>query len=713
MKTIIKLLKAFVAYCLITFNVSLSYSQIVVPRGWESKDSIRFGMWGWNNLTSTATPFTDSMGVNFQMGWGSDDPSTTPGGRRVGVSSLNYGNTPQTTGLTNVGALIKERIFYPSPDPLGIASVWRYNAIVADTAAHGAWNNNMYDANDISPYVEYPQNPSIVTESFSTLRFDTSNTGIPKTVRYGDEGRVILGYSDKRNANDLFTLMGDQLFSSFSDTAKATNAILEFNINRDTIDMDSASLGIGSVPLLRVQILFKAGTPTNQAVLPFVPFKTASQTGNRGWWKIIDTIVTRDIYDSLTDSYRTQDSVNGNTARSWKFKQLHLTLTPPPLMQMDSLFHLEKAGGNGRYYNLRTTYGGNTDNHPIVTTIQHPDSLVNQDTDLGTKNVPLLEIRILSTFRSTVRIRSLCYHDDIADKFLYRKRYSADSTHSLNANGSFGGLDDSIKVNVDRFANLVPSGVQREIEWVDYTDEWNYLSLPTVGIVDYLINKRNMHAHIHEQFPDWIEEFRRGRMSQNGIPPSMFENEAGAFSATKGSFNQPDTTIPPSAIFPLDYVYNGLPADNSHPWPLSANDSMVGQMFVGRLGTAKYNTSDSLYAYHRYTDLYAGFGGNNGNLTFLNYAYRLSSETALLHPRNKRFAIEASPQGWGLFYTLAYNTIADTGQPYPSNGWHFPKNGIYLHGQGFHGRDSVNEYTNTNQYFAYYEQRPTTPEETL
>ena len=611
MKTIISIFAILVLSCII---ISQSFAQMTVPIGWETKDSIRFGMWGWNGLNSTATPYTDTIGVNFEMGWGDQLPSDLPGGRRVGISSLDYGGAPRTVGLTNLGALVKERMFYPSVGPLtGSASCWRY----VDTIDGYSWHDNRYNVNDISPYAEFLREDSIVTDSFLTHSYNTGGADtLNKRVLYGNEGKVILGYSDKRNATDLLTLMGDTLFNNITDTSKLTNAILEFNINRDSIDFDSSAVSTAdSIPLLRVQILFKVGSATNQVpVLPFVPFRTASNPNNHGWWKIVDTIITRQIYDSLQYSYRTQDSVNGALSHSWSFKQLHLTLTPPPLMQMDTIPHFEKA--NDVTFNLRTRYGGNVDTrsdgsalYSKISLPQHPDSLVVINTNsITTPPIPLLEMRILSTYRATVRIRSLSYHDALQDKFLYRKRYTNDSTHSLNADGTYGGLDDSVQVNVNRYANLIPTGVKREIEWIDYTDEWNYLSLPAVGLVDYFLAKRKMNAHVHEQFADWIEEFRRSRMSQNGKPPSMYENEAGAF-YTGSNYKMPfyqDTGVVPYALFPEDYLYYGAPADLTHQWPLSTRDSLVGQLILARRGAAVYNTSDSIYAYHRYTDLFAG-----------------------------------------------------------------------------------------------------------
>jgi hypothetical protein len=664
--------------------------RLVVPVGWENKDSIRFGAWGPVLNGNEVSPFLDTLGVNIEMGFDNRSPEGVPGSQRVGVSSQWYGGW-DTAVLHGSGMLIaewcKERIFYPSRDQISPFSVWRYNDV---NLGHGTWHDNRYDSCDISPYAEYPLDPSIVIDTFRTDRF----VGAPNSlVRYGNEGRVILGYSDMRNANNLLTLMGEQFFNNISYTPTVTNAILEFNIDTDSIRLDSTNLTADDVPLLRVQILFKEGNKIPTAVLPFVPFKTASATTNAGWWKIVDTVITKTLYNSLDSSYRTEDSVGGNLSHSWKFKQLHLTLRPPPNMQMDTLLKLQLNG------NLRNSYGGSTDNYHNVISSQHSDYLVGQDTQSTTKNLPLLEMRVLSTYRSTVRIRSLSYHDDLADKFLYRKRVTADSTHGLDSDGvHFSALDDSLMVNVNRYASLVPNGLQREIEFTDYPDDWNHLSLSGVGLLDYYLAKRKMNTHIHEQFSDFILEFRRSRLSQNGVPPSMFENEAGGFTAGRGGFNNNDTNAVPTSLFPLDYVYNGLPEDNTHLWPLSANDSMTGQMFIIRPGPSKYNPTDSLYAYHRYTDLTGGLG-------FLRYAYRFSNEYALNHPKNKRFAIEASPQGWGLFHTLAFYVDS-------INAFYFPKIGTFHRKGRYNGDDSVAEKPDAKQYFAYYEQRPTTPEET-
>ena len=92
---------------------------------------------------------------------------------------------------------------------------------------------------------------------------------------------------------------------------------------------------------------------------------------------------------------------------------------------MDSL--LDPRVGTSE--NFRTKYNENTRGGAILT-LQNPETLVASDSDntlyrplIGgvidsASFYPLIEIRLLSTYRAKVRIRDLTYNDTTEDKFL-------------------------------------------------------------------------------------------------------------------------------------------------------------------------------------------------------------------------------------------------------------------------------------------------------
>ncbi|MEO8871536.1 MAG: hypothetical protein ABI444_02515, partial [Candidatus Kapaibacterium sp.] len=163
-----------------------------------------------------------------------------------------------------------------------------------------------------------------------------------------------------------------------------------------------------------------------------------------------------------------------------------------------------------------------------------------------------------------------------------------------------------------------------------------YLSASSLGLLDYLSSKwGKFYVHIHEQDGGtWTEQFRRERMSHNGTPPSLFEDESGDF---YGGDND---------LFPLDYVYGAFKdsINFATTWP-QKRDS-VYSLLIGRID----NTSDSLKAYKQYTAQYDGLAGLLPGL-------RGETIKSLHHAKNKRFAIECAIQGWGL---------RDPNRPYPT-----------------------------------------------
>ena len=496
-----------------------------------------------------------------------------------------------------------------------------------------AWDTVRYDANDISPYAQFQKAPGLVTRKFFSTRYHSGGD----SLFFGNEGRTVLGYNDNRDGNNLLSTWLYYPFTGVTgaDTIRDFSAILEFNLDTLTshIDMDSAiTSSVDSVPLLRLQIAFK---DSGQFVNPYVPFKTASNTGASGWYLALDTTITRSIYRKLKDSWRSPDVLNGNSSsstHSWTFKQLHVLLKPDSAMKA---IILRSARGSTKFW-----YGNATTNPPLSGTLPQDNIVAGAgflDTNL-IRNTPLIEMEILSTYRDTVRIRSLCWQDTMADKYFHRIHYAGghhpDSTHSADFNDNIGGLDDSIAKVLKTVAISVDSvspRVQRGFLVNDFTDQ-TYLSASIVGLSEYLASKwGNLYFHIHEQDGGmWVQQFRRERMSHDGNPPSMFENEATIFYSSAGIPGLPD-------VFPLDYIYYGYKShiNFATTWPQSC-DSIFG-LQIGRVD----NTADSLHAYLRYDSSYAGMGNNLTKDRGVSWA-------AMHHPKNKRYAIETGISGWGL-----------------------------------------------------------------
>ena len=495
--------------------------------------------------------------------------------------------------------------------------------------------------------------------------------------------------------------------------AKSFSVNLEFNLDTATssIILDSAvSSNPDSVPLVRLQVLYKKGdeglSNPGWNVLPFVPFKDAAHPTNPGWYKLVDTTITRAMYKTLPDSWRAPDTVGSGNAHSWKFKQLHVVLNDIP-SSMDSIIkHTD---------NLKGDYGSGILNTPIAT-FQHPDFLVAVDSTDGNyffkgansmKKVFLLETQILSTYRTTVRVRSLTWQDTTVDKFLYRK-ISGDTTRSMNPNdalNTYSSYDDSIRAIVNRWASNNTSHAQREILFNDTDGPFSGLSSSAISLCDWHLSKVNMHTHIREQEGGdllWSRHFRRERMSYDGAAPSVFENQIGVFYSNRYAhpwwelISTDTNTVKRNKlaldIFPEDYVANAKSFDINKKWPTAAEDTMVG-LIIGRRDTI----GDGLSAYRQYE--------TNNTDRFLNQyipSIRSSSILALRHPFGKRHAMEASIQGWGIIITGAhkssslYNDSVDH--------WVFPK-------------DTMRDNNNTVRVTfdlprAAYGQRPTTPEET-
>jgi hypothetical protein len=657
--------------------------QMVVPPGWENRDSIRFSFWAGFD----GGPFNDSPYVNAEMDtlmansvaeFGMPPYSYTPIGLRANGTITSYAYGP-----LNSLKSVKQRVFYAEPQQDDALNGW----IITD---HGyfwryidstaKYYNNEYDANDISPYMEFPASSDSVRQTFTSSRYGSS-----QTLCFGLEGKTVLGYNDARQA--LSTLPHPSGFSNLlgtyasypfgsrwradstkhidtvhmdttwthdtvvlSDTARNFATILEFNIDTSNILMDSSrGLPRDSVPLVRLQITYKnAPLPFGTSVLPYVPFKTLTNPSAPGWYLALDTIITLAVYRTLADDWRSPDVLNGNSStpsHKWKFKQLHVLLHPDADMQTimaSSITNYTKADY------------GEAEPASILTPGARQDEIVNCDsTTAGLSNIPLIEMEVLSTFRSIIRVRSLCWQDTVADRYFYRKRTSTVNTHSLNVNGSTGGYDDSILHQLHLIDSLTPPGITRAFLVDDYTDQ-TYLSASAIGLWDFLCQRYNrFYVHVHEQDGGgWAEQFRRERMSHNSVPPAMFENEATFF---YGPFRYTD-------VFPLDYIYGGWHDSVSFSTPWTDSSDIVGSLSIGRVD----NTSDSLRAYRTYMQNNDGLSSR----TFLPHSRQMALN-AKNHPKTKRFAIEQGMQDWGL-------KSSDTSKPYPT-----------------------------------YDQRPTTPEETI
>jgi hypothetical protein len=624
---------------------------LVVPRGYESYDSIRFDLFGveqgrralspnysWNNTDSTSNAlmnaYSDSVQATFEGLFGSIDAGSLIGGKRKGIYDLR----PRYWVLL---ARCKARTFYPSPASsedfhFGNGNYWRYNDINFNPSA--SWHNSTYDTNDISPYAEYPKKDSFVVDTFRTRNYNGSTDTL---VHYGDQGRVILGYSDDQFADEILRVdsntsfpwsRGDTMTSThdsimyLTDPAKTFSVTLDFNIDSAIDNALAGGRPDSLLPLITVQVLFKEGPRfsngfNGKSVLPFVPFQDSAHLSNPGWYKVAEVVVNKHIFDSLDTSWKAEDTLqSGAASHAWKFKQLHIMLKDVPPAMLAQM----KANIDDNDWYL----WGQGSGSPALVSSSHPDSIVASAPGFALsflKLKALLEIRVLSTYRATVRVRGLDFHDTTIDKYLYRKRIAGtlDSTHSCNPNGSIGGFDDSLALYLTHSdgATTKPHEIMLNDTHPAEGGHVGPLSIPMLGYFDFIAGKQGIYSHWREQDDGKNTlQYRRFRMIFDGQPPSMYENQY-TFFGGKGV-----------NVFPREYVYHTAADAYSVGWP-STND------MVACLNITRHTASDS--AYWRYEQQCANFRYYAEDL-------RGSSRVALLHPNKKRFAIEAQLQGWAL-----------------------------------------------------------------
>ena len=496
----------------------------VVSHGFENSDSIRFallrpydvGYWLHSSSQPVDTGYRyvdrliDSLGCsaveNFEVSVPGDKKFY--GHQRVICAMGHLDSTVDSNrssafgpDLRSLGISLQQRLYYPNPQIWTTGYIqygFRYNDISFNSQAK--YFNNTYDVNDISPYYQYPPSHTYVTQSFLTTRFNTGSDPTLHTAYYGNEGRVLMGYSDDRLANYmLFATIQDStngfpIPRTARDTAKAFSVDLEFWADTITSHIDTAlspyATKVDSIPLVRLQVLYKPGQHpgyAGQSVEPFVTLKDATHLNNPGWYKCLDTIITRAIYRKLDSTWRADDSTFdasgvGHRAQSWRFKQLHA------IIKLDS--NLAKVKNDTNY--------GVPSNGIIITPYQHPDSLVAFGTSDLTAASDLLEIRVLSMYRDSVRVRSLTFEDTLADRYLYRRRMSAsDSTHSLNPDGTLGGNDSLVNLTMSSWKTLLGNNRPREIMFNDNGTPTQ--CIPMMGYLDYMGSKYNIYAHWRPQ----------------------------------------------------------------------------------------------------------------------------------------------------------------------------------------------------------------------
>ncbi|HET6402687.1 MAG TPA: hypothetical protein VFH95_14985 [Candidatus Kapabacteria bacterium] len=607
-----------------------SEGKAVVSKGFEHSDSVRFGMlrpfdvaqWGGSTLVALINAQVDTLGCSAEEDF--DRPifvgnSTFYGHRKVmcALGTLDGASGPD---LVNFGHTIFQRIYAPLAIPGHQA--FRYNDIVFDTmpGVKAQVYNNSYDSEDINPYAEYPANPASVTQTFHTRRF----SNIDSVVYYGNEGRVILGYSDDRNALDLLTTPSNYPFPSGAapwDSAKAFSVNLEFSLDTSNINMMNAPnpSDTDHAPLVRLQVLFK---PANQSVLPFVPFTNGSDT-NHGWFKCLDTVITRANYRTLDTDWRAPDSTftgnSGHNAHSWVFKQFHTMIRLDHTM--DSIRQHSVSSPTDHYANdpnsiYMDNFGWSSDSANVLdNSFTNPDSIVAFASP--NKADPLIEIRVLSSYRTTVRVRDVTYQDTMVDRYLHRRRFG-DSTHSVEQNGSYGGNDHALDTTLQSWHALLGPNLPRELMYND--NGLPPAGLPTMGYLDYMGSKYQIYLHMRPQDNGaWSLAFRRARMSFDGQPPSIFENQENGYGAL---------------WMPRDYVYYGLKCDTGSLWGRSPFDTSMGQVIVRPEDTIAGDTN-TLVGYNIFT-LYNACA----SLTFHNI--RAMARVGQWHPWSKRFATEYS-----------------------------------------------------------------------
>src|SRR5665213_938093 len=177
--------------------------RMVVPRGYENYDSLRVGMFDIGKLAglgdALANSVADSLQCTMEFAWeGSSSTMLDLKGKRKGVMQADI--------MTNLTEAIKQRYYYALPFQITFiwtsGFFWRYNAANINPAA--TYYNNSYDANDISPYSEYPANHDTVVKTYATSRWlSGGSTIVDSMLAYGDEGQPILAYNDDRIASHL------------------------------------------------------------------------------------------------------------------------------------------------------------------------------------------------------------------------------------------------------------------------------------------------------------------------------------------------------------------------------------------------------------------------------------------------------------------------------------------------------------------------------
>jgi hypothetical protein len=237
-------LAAFLSLPVLSFAQSRTAGQMVVPLGWENRDSIRFSIWGpfeyypWMDHIALSNSI-DSLSANSIGEFGTVPFTQVPLGIRKNGAITSYTNTP----LDDLQS-VKQRIYYAEPSNDKVLNGW----LVYDVGyfwryidSSGAYHNNEYDANDISPYMEFPASSDSVKRTFGTYRYGTF-----RTPCFGNEGKTVLGYSDNRLAN--------QLLSTYSNYPYGTRTVGGSRIPDTARNLPQRSNSI-SIPLRSLRIV--------------------------------------------------------------------------------------------------------------------------------------------------------------------------------------------------------------------------------------------------------------------------------------------------------------------------------------------------------------------------------------------------------------------------------------------------------------------------
>lgn len=606
----------------------------------------------------------DSLGINVIFTYSAIAGDQAPfGGRRKGYDAYPHDFTSGGTDLQAIGEKLKQRIYYPSPERIDLADDGGYRWRYIDTV-HYSWHNNTLDSNDISPFAEFDNDTNFVKQKY----FSRMNNSAGDSLEVGKAGRLILGYNDQRQGHQM--LYSHTFYPFFPNKiANAFSARLEFNLDTLAIDSSNTTLSADNVPLLRVQVLYKRGavpdihhlTPDSLGsnILPFVPFKTTPYGSEAGWFKVVDTTITATIWHTLRSSWRIRDTLQSNlVSHDWNFKQLNLPIKNlPHYMIIDTA--LDGVDGLPEYG------GGSVDWAPrFKNLIADPDSLVAFDnghyTNSGDASTPYFEIRIFSTYRDTIRIRSLTWQDTLADKFLYRARFTGggkDTTHSLNPDGTYGGMDDSVHFWCKRFADLVATSgcTVRELMFNDVNPYLPSNAMSSLGYFDYMLAKVGLHTEMRPQEGGQKTlVMRRERMSYDAQPPSIVQNQYSHTGSQRYWSNGWQQGHNLNDVFPGDYIPSGSLASGS-AWNTSSLDTMQG------LVIARPGLTDIFEGYRAYSEV--------ETLAPLTDAFRGTARAALQHRKNKKTAWQSSPPLWGQVDSYA---IRDSAYH-----WLFPKDTLW------------------------------------